>query len=116
MVARKRDFIPPVIREIAAFLGEHVLLSYLKQTNHSAYAATFFEWKRQNNLYLGLDVQALKVALEHPDSGYNYRHNYPLARILAVQLFRSVDHKKLWPVFQGKWTVTDCIKTIKFSN
>ena len=113
---RKNDLIPPSVREVAAFLGEMALIEHLTTLSHPASKLVVNEWHHQNKHYLGSDLRALNNDLSRPNAKYTYRQNYPPARILAYFLFRSVDREKLRAVFEGIWTLKDCLKAVLAST
>ncbi len=116
LIARTQEFIPPMIREVAAFLGELALVSYLNEADQLSAFDVHQEWQRQNSTYLGRDALALKAALIDPKTPYDYRHNYPCARVLASLLFQHADRQKLSAVFQGTWSVADCVDAVQFAE
>ncbi|WP_170566511.1 hypothetical protein, partial [Ruegeria atlantica] len=83
----KHDTMPPVAREICAFLGELLLLNYVQQHAPKLFAPVRQIWALENHFYLVEDLDVLWDALSDLNSPYHYRHNYPLARLAAVYLF-----------------------------
>ncbi|WP_322895757.1 MULTISPECIES: hypothetical protein [unclassified Yoonia] len=79
---------PPVAREVCAFLGELALIAYCREQAPNLNAALSNVWHAENERYLGSDLDALSDALNDPETPYQYRLNYPLARLAAVQLHR----------------------------
>lgn len=79
---------PPVAREVCAFLGELALITYCREHAPSLTGALSEVWHAENERYLGSDLDALSDALNAPEAPYQYRLNYPLARLAAVQLHR----------------------------
>jgi hemolysin-activating ACP:hemolysin acyltransferase len=116
LFVRKNVLIPPSVREVAAFLGEMALLEHLTTLSHPASELVGNEWHHQNKKYLGSDLRALNDDLRRPHALYNYRQNYPPARILAYFLFRSVNREKLRAVFEGKWSLKDCLRAVLAST
>lgn len=94
-------FCPPVDREVAAFLGEHILLDYAKANQPAMYLSLASVWQEETNTYLGYDAKALMTALCNLDGPYTYRHNYPVARLIAAKVFASSDRELIWSVFNG---------------
>ena len=103
-------FIPPILREIAAFIGELALLEHLKTTNSDIEGVIRAAWHRDNSIYFGEDTNNLYLALSEPDSPYTYRWNYPVARVLAEHLFGLLEKRELWQVFTGHWTLVQCME------
>lgn len=110
--ARAEAFIPPLLRETAAFVGEIALLRHLVRTGSIASTAVHAEWVRQGSWYLGRDLGDLREALESEGTPYFYEHNYPPARILALALDHYCAAEDIWQVFEGRWTVRDCLSLI----
>lgn len=82
------ELMPPVAREVCAFLGELALIAYCREQAPSLNDALSNVWHAENERYLGSDLDALSDALNEPETPYQYRLNYPLARLAAVQLYR----------------------------
>lgn len=89
------DGMPPIARETCAFLSELIVLDHLSRTNVSAFHALQRVWEEENQSYLGRDVDNLKQALKDPTRAYEYRLNYPVARLAAVYLFNRYSEKKV---------------------
>ena len=94
-------FSPPVDREICAFLGEYILLSYCEGHHPKLYPALAKVWREEHEIYLGQDADILKAALDAPRSPYTYRHNYPVARLAAQNLFSHLSASQIWKMFEG---------------
>lgn len=110
--ASQVKFTPPVMRELAAFVSEMALLSYLQASNHKLSQDAQMVWDGENSLYLDEDAQVLSAALPDQKSPYNYRWNYPIARVLAIALYNPQSDSQLWGVFRGQQTVSDCISSL----
>lgn len=82
------ELMPPVVREACAFLGELALIAYCHEHAPSLKDALSDVWHAENERYLGSDLDALAEALNDPGTPYQYRLNYPLARLAAIQLHR----------------------------
>lgn len=82
------QLMPPVAREVCAFLGELTLIAYCREHAPSLTDALSDVWHAENERYLGSDLDALSDALKDPETPYQYRLNYPLARLAAIQLHR----------------------------
>ncbi|PTN04146.1 hypothetical protein C8N32_101345 [Rhodovulum imhoffii] len=78
---------PPLAREVCAFLGELVVIMHARTAAPELYPALCDVWHRENDAYLGLDMDLLAAALADPQAQYHYRQNYPAARLAAVELF-----------------------------
>lgn len=90
---------PPVAREVCAFLGELVVIAHAYQLAPDMFPALCAVWHRENDTYLGSDLDALLAALADPLATYNYRLNYPIARLAAVELFNKGDGEWLRQLF-----------------
>ena len=87
------DTMPPVAREACAFLGELLLVDHASRHNPALFKALLQTWTIENESYLGADLDALSDALSKSGTAYQYRQNYPVARLAAVQLFgRRAQH------------------------
>lgn len=78
---------PPVAREVCAFLGELIVIAHAHEAAPELFSALCGVWHRENEAYLGADAEALLAALADPRALYHYRQNYPIARLAAVDLF-----------------------------
>lgn len=94
-------FTPPVAREVCAFLGELILINWSQKYNLTLFGELVGIWFNENNQYLAVDVNDLVNVLKRPDSQYQYRLNYPLARIAAVFLFDKLVSTKLLKLFSA---------------
>jgi hypothetical protein len=78
---------PPLAREVCAFLGELLVIAHARTAAPDLYPALCDVWHRENEAYLGSDLDLLSAALADPQAQYHYRQNYPVARLAAVELF-----------------------------
>ncbi|GGY08139.1 hypothetical protein GCM10007160_39380 [Litchfieldella qijiaojingensis] len=83
------ETMPPVGRETCAFIGELLLLDYVKVHLPNLHPALVDVWYSENDFYLGSCVDALEDSLNHTDISYHYYKNYPLARLAAMQMYCS---------------------------
>jgi len=93
------SFMPPVTREVCAFLGEIGLVEWTRTHAPSLFPALAAAWMRDDSTYCGTDLEALSQALEDLQTPYEYRMNYPLARAAAVTLFESATPQVLRDFF-----------------
>lgn len=98
-------FVPPIMREVCAFLGEAALLSHARQGDVTRREWLAHVWRKDDARYLGILKDRLKAALHRPATPYSYAWNYPIARLLAIRLFERGSRERLWSVFQGSATV-----------
>ena len=78
---------PPLARETCAFLGELFLIEDARKHNPTLYPLLQQVWQAENEVYLTNDLDSLSDALTDVSTPYNYRQNYPIARLVAVELF-----------------------------
>jgi hemolysin-activating ACP:hemolysin acyltransferase len=91
-IARRNGrFSPPMQRELEAFLGEAQLMMHVRRTDSSLYRDLCAAWNADTAIYLGPDLVCLQQALKDPSSAYDYRHNYPIARVASTFLAEVVD-------------------------
>ena len=95
------DFMPPVAREVCAFLAELALISWADVNDPALAAGLRRVWNSDNDLYLLDDRDELLAALADPTAQYQYRLNYPLARIAAVRLFQEQSREQLSGLFRS---------------
>lgn len=79
---RADAFVPPVLRELFAFLGEHALVDALQGAGHPGAPQAAAHWQHQDGTFLATHAAILRDALGQPKSAYDYRWNYALARAL----------------------------------
>ena len=79
---------PPLAREVCAFLGELTLMAYVHRQGPSSLLRALLDvWHSHNTRYLGDDLEHLSEAILTDSAAYHYRHNYPIARLVACELF-----------------------------
>ncbi len=83
IVASRRTAMPPMARELCAFVGERLLLTWLRDNQPSLSPFMETAWLADNSSYLGTSLQSLVRALEDGSDVYDYAWNYPVARLLA---------------------------------
>lgn len=121
--ASKPSQIPPVHREIAAFIFELLLLEFAKKADPRLHQGLLRAWLRENDVYLGDDLDLLGRKLSDPSSSYDYRMNYPLARMQSIQLMKSPCARSLLPWLSGQadlhphiMTLIDCFQGSHMPN
>ncbi len=92
---------PPLAREVCAFLGELNVIAHARTSAPDLYPALCDVWPRENDAYLGSDIDLLAAALADPHAHYHYRQNYPIARLAAVELFNRGDGAWLCQLFSS---------------
>ncbi len=101
IMCSKGGFMPPLDREICAFVAELCLLDHLKRLSSPFFEPTMLAWRRDNRKYLVDDGLALSDALTTPESSYQYCLNYPVARVAAGRTYRWLPPDLAWKVFEG---------------
>ncbi len=114
IVANQSHFIPPVLRELAAFISELALIQYLDHQQPELAANLETAQQDDNSRYLGTDLINLQQALQQDiaqssPAPYSYCWNYPVARLLAKQLFANLDPDSLWQIINGDWSLQQCL-------
>ena len=95
-------FVSPVVRETAAFLSELALLGHLRDGHPALYARARAAWLADDRIYLDQDGQDLLHTLHTPCAAYQYRLNYPLARLAAVTSEARLPMALRWAVFRNR--------------
>jgi len=115
IVASDGAFIPPVMRELCAYLGELSLVDHLKDEHpvlHSlvmtARAAQIDRFRRDKVLN--------RSVIDRSDGKYDYRWNYLLAHALSTQSYKSLSSDFLWRCFLGQVSANVLLDAITKSN
>ncbi len=114
--ASRGKFVPPIIREVCAFLGEGALLSYTLHRNATQYTHLGQVWRQDNHRYFGTQRDRLQAALLRPDAPYQYSWNYPIARYLAIQISRRCSQNWIWSIFEGEASVQELLRELAISS
>jgi hypothetical protein len=112
--ASRGKFVPPVLRETCAFLGEGALLSHTRVRNPTKYAHLVPAWQKANHRYFGAQRDRLKMDLPKADTPYRYSWNYPVARYLAIQISQRCSPDWIWTVFQGELSLKEILGELNF--
>ena len=110
--ASRGIFVPPIIREVCAFLGEGALLSHTQHSSPAQYAHLSRVWREDTTRYFGAQRDRLKAALLEPDAPYKYFWNYPIARYLAIRISERCSEKWIWSLFAGETSVQEALRKI----
>ncbi len=94
-------FISPILREVAAFAAEKALIDFTHRERPDLYASLNAAWESDSGVIFGRDVETLYEALKDPTKSYAYRMNYPLARLLADEIFNASDFDDLGKIYRG---------------
>lgn len=92
--------VPPVTREVCAFLGELVLLDWIRTRDLELWSELSAVWISEASWCLVENGAALAMALQSPRSAYDYRLNYPLARVAAAATFASGSREEASEIFR----------------
>lgn len=113
LAANPDRFIPPIHREIAAFLSEHALLVYTDKLSKALTGVLQIAHREDDAIYLGNDAVALAGAMHDPTTAYTYRWNYPVARVLAASAFQRQRSNALWTTFSGQAALRELIYDVR---
>lgn len=102
-------FMPPVMREVCAFLSEAALLSACSRESAFVVENSLNYWHKSNQHYLGHVAIILKKALKDTESRYEYAWNYPIARLLAIHISNGCSSDIIWKVFRADYSVEGVI-------
>jgi hypothetical protein len=105
----KGRFIPPVLRELAAFVAEKALLDHIQKNRSELYEILRSAWQQDNRTYFGDDAVNLLDALKSSTAPYIYRMNYPLARLLSDVMFDALPRDERFKVFHGSLPLAECL-------
>lgn len=95
------EFMPPMARETCAFIGELMLLTWAAKNRSDLAVRLDAVWRSENRSYLIKDGDNLLAALQYPNAPYNYRMNYPLARLMAIELFATAPPQRILGLFRS---------------
>lgn len=112
--ASRGKFVPPIIREICAFLGEGALLSHTLRRDTTQYTHLVQAWRAANHRYFGAQRDRLQTTLLKADAPYKYSWNYPIARYLAIQISNRFSQDCIWSVFEGELSVRGVLRKLRF--
>ncbi|SFL26962.1 ACP:hemolysin acyltransferase (hemolysin-activating protein), partial [Pseudovibrio ascidiaceicola] len=104
MTLSRGSFMPPVAREVCAFLAELALIQFVKEQSSTLYHELCAIWHHENQRYLGGNVDQLAEDLRAGRSSYTYWHNYPLARVAAIHLFGTTSPEARRDFFASRST------------
>lgn len=110
--ASQGKFVPPVLREVCAFMAETALLSHTLHGDEALYRSLCDVWHRDNLKYLGKDLDCLRSALSRPDMPYSYSWNYPLARYLAINFAQRYSTDRMWTLFEGSLSLSKVLREL----
>jgi len=103
--ASEGQFMPPVMREVCAFISEGALLSYCLDEGIDRKDSFLEYWYKSNQRYFGKHVEKLKLCLDKVGGDYQYGWNYPIARLLALRIEANLSPELVWGVFRGDYSI-----------
>jgi hypothetical protein len=103
-------FVPPVNREICAFVSELALLKLLLAELPALHRPALAGWRAGNRNYLGRHGKALALALSDPQSVYRYCWNYPIARVLASECMEHLPAAARWSIFENRIPLSGIVR------
>lgn len=112
--ASRGKFVPPILREMCAFLGEEALLSHTVRANPTQYTPLLQVWREANHRHLGAQRDRLQAALLTAGAPYNYSWNYPIARYLALQISGRCSRNWIWSLFEGQSSLLGVLRELRF--
>jgi hypothetical protein len=112
--ASRGKFVPPIMREVCAFLGEGALLSHSLRHDAAQYPHLAQVWREDSFRYFGVQRDRLQADLLRPAALYKYAWNYPIARYLAVRIAERCSRDWIWSVFAGEISVRDALGKLAF--
>jgi hypothetical protein len=103
--ASRGKFVPPIMREVCAFLSEGALLAHALRRDETQYASLSQAWGADNYKYFGRQRDRLAADLLQPTTPYKYLWNYPIARYLAIRISVHFSRDRIWSIFEGETSV-----------
>jgi hypothetical protein len=100
-IAAVGGFVPPVARELCAFLAELALLDHLRVESPALNPLALAAWGAATRHYVR-EGKTLAAALQDPRSVYHYGWNYPIARVLASECHEQLPPSALWSIFENR--------------
>jgi hypothetical protein len=105
-------FVPPIIREVCAFIGEWSLLSHTKPGDAGQHRRLSQVWHEDNRKFFGTHQQRLRSALLRLEMPYRYSWNYPIARYLAIRISERWSRDQMWKLFEGDLSVQEVLRKL----
>ena len=87
IIMSNQRWMPPMAREVCAFLGELAVLDYALTTDHGLFQALYRDWNGRMKHDLDVGANLLLKRLDELGDPYEYSMNYPLARYLAARVY-----------------------------
>lgn len=107
------NFMPPMMREICAFCGEIIVLKYINSVSRRVYSEILPQWENLNISYYDSAKDKFLVEVRKTDNPYHYDLNYPLARLIAHNLFIKNTPSRILNFFSSG---ENAVKMIDYDN
>jgi len=111
LVASGGAFVPPVMRELCAYLGELSLLEQLKDEHTSLHSLVSTVREAQIDRFRRDKILNQSV-LDRSNGKYDYRWNYLLAHALSTQSYKSLEPDFQWRCFAGQVSASAVLEAI----
>ena len=98
-------FMPPVMREVCAFIAEEAIFSSCSEENSDLAASLQKYWQKSNQRYFGILAEKFRNSLGSSENIYDYSWNYPVARLLALRISSRFPRDSIWGVFRGDYSI-----------
>lgn len=93
-------FMAPIAREFCAFLGEKILIDWLADHNAEMHQRILDIWHTETQFYLENDLDLIVASLKSSEaSSYDYRMNYPIARLAFIDFMKRHEDCELSEFF-----------------
>lgn len=104
--------VPPVMREVCAFLGEGALVAHARNCHAAHYPGLARAWRQDSRRYLGTQAERLVAVLAAPATPYTYSWNYPVARYLAIRISERCSRDWIWSAFAGHISLRQALQDV----
>ena len=107
----RKAFVSPVVREISAFVAEQFFLEHMVERRNGISRALKRRWIHENQRYLRQDLAMLAdvLGVDPIKAPYNYRWNYPLARLISITLLRDLSRDLAYKLFRGRLQMPELV-------
>jgi hypothetical protein len=107
---------PPSYREICAFLSELALLNYARNTDEALYQELLVSWHHDNEQYLNRDLLCLLENYDKHDAPYDYRWNYPMARLWAIHAWNNWSNENVAGLYANDAGEKQALAAVRFKD
>jgi hypothetical protein len=111
--ASQGRFVPPVMREVCAFISEATLLAHAQHNSDADWLDLSITWQKDDRRYFGSRLESLEQALPRMETPYSYAWNYPIARYLASRLRILYFPDMIWRAFEGRLSLREVVYELK---